>query len=62
MADNPDVQRVQSPRTRHDSVGGEDHVMGGHVYVTVINLMQSFEKVIIDKAVVTVIGVIAVTG
>lgn len=31
MADNPDVQRVQSPRTRHDSVGGEDHVMGGHV-------------------------------
>lgn len=45
MADNPDVQRVQTPRTRHDSVGGEDHVMGGHVYVTVNNLcMQSSKK------------------
>jgi len=40
MADNPDVNRVQNSRSRHDSVGGEDHVMGGHVCVTVIVLCK----------------------
>ena len=41
MADNlvstgvTEVRKSGTGRVRHDSVGGEEHVMGGHVYVTV---------------------------
>lgn len=31
MSENSDVRRIRTERTRRDSVGGEDHVMGGHV-------------------------------